>query len=209
MDQTINDLQMQLDDMRKMWKEECLLRQRAELELKTLRRRLAEATNINGAEGGNNLNDTHYPLPNSEEMSRHFTRLENGLEYRLVGGIYIPNEEGIRWFEQKYDFKLPEDHSGDASVRMNLGGILEDEGHPFGVEYVPGPPGTPWCDFLAVTHWETRDWEYAGPESVGEVTDPERQFKDSPREEEVRNILRKQGLQAKEFKCYYLYHYVD
>ncbi|KAJ6510366.1 hypothetical protein C8R45DRAFT_386919 [Mycena sanguinolenta] len=209
MDQTINDLQTQLDEMRRMWTEESLLRQRAEQELKTLRRTLAdqaEATNVNG---GDDANDTHNPPSELEEISRPFRPLKHDLEYRLVGGIYISNEEGVRWFEQQYDSKLPQDHSGDASVCVNLEDILEDEGFLLGVEYIPCP-GTTWWDFLALTQAEKRDWEYRGPEGLGEVTEPGRQLKgDTPREEEMRNLLRKLGFEAKEFKCYYLYHYVD
>ncbi|KAJ7911205.1 hypothetical protein B0H13DRAFT_1876066 [Mycena leptocephala] len=53
------------------------------------------------------------------------------ISYQMVGGIHIPNEEGVRWYERKYGRELPKDHRGDMSVRMELERILtEEEGEP-------------------------------------------------------------------------------
>ncbi|KAJ6585204.1 hypothetical protein B0H19DRAFT_1250083 [Mycena capillaripes] len=104
--------------------------------------------------------------------------------YQMVGSILIPNEEGVRWFEQTYGRKLRKDHRADASVRLELERILtEEEGQPLDVEYAPHRDA-PWHDFLAATQFET------GMKG------------DSAREEEMRKILRKLGLQPGEFKCY-------
>ncbi|KAJ7860878.1 hypothetical protein B0H14DRAFT_3445850 [Mycena olivaceomarginata] len=122
----------------------------------------------------------------------------------MFGGIHIPNEEGVRWFEQTYDTELPKDHRADASVRVELERILtEVEGSPFGVEYAPRRDA-PWYDFLAATQWERGIWEHGNADGTNEVSLPGQQMKgDSAREEQMRGILRKLGLQPGEFKCYY------
>jgi hypothetical protein len=112
----------------------------------------------------------------------------------MVGGIHIPNEEGVRWFEETYGRELPKDHHADASVRMELERILtEVEGEPLGVEYAPRRDA-PWYDFLAATQLERGIWEHDNPVGVDEVFLPEQQMKgESAREEQMRGILRKLG----------------
>ncbi|KAJ7092190.1 hypothetical protein C8R44DRAFT_891240 [Mycena epipterygia] len=125
--------------------------------------------------------------------------------YQMAGGILIPNEEGVRWFEATYGRALRMDHSADASVRMELERILtEVEGEPLGVEYAPRRDA-PWYDFLATTQLATGIWKHDNPDGVNEVFLPGQQMKgDSAREEHMRGILCKLGLHPGEFKCYYL-----
>ncbi|KAJ7767906.1 hypothetical protein DFH07DRAFT_769427 [Mycena maculata] len=115
--------------------------------------------------------------------------------YQMVGGIVIPNEEGVRWFEQTYGRELPKDHCADASVRMELERILtEVEGEPLGVEYAPRRDA-PWYDFLAAMQLARGMWEHGNPAGVDEVSLPAQQMKgDSAREEQMRGILCKLGL---------------
>ncbi|KAJ7206307.1 hypothetical protein GGX14DRAFT_643330, partial [Mycena pura] len=141
--------------------------------------------------------------PESKAVTPSNSRRTN---YRMVGGILIPNEEGIRWFEQTYGRELSKDHSADASVRVELERVLTEvvEGVPFGVEYAPRRDAA-WCDFLAVTQSESGVWEHSNPDGVNEVSLPGQQMKGgSAREEQMRGILCKLGLQPGEFKCYYL-----
>jgi hypothetical protein len=112
----------------------------------------------------------------------------------MAGGIHIPNEEGVRWFEQTYGRELPKDHREDASVRVELERILtEVEGELLGVEYAPRCDA-PWYDFLAATQLERGIWEHGNPDGIDEVSLPRHQMKgDSAREEKMRGILRKLG----------------
>ncbi|KAJ7712948.1 hypothetical protein B0H16DRAFT_1479029 [Mycena metata] len=83
-------------------------------------------------------------------------------------------------------------------TRFNSGGVL------LGVEYAPRRDA-PWYDFLAATQLERGTWEHGNPDGIDEVSLPGQQMKgDSAREEQMRGILRKLGLQPGEFKCYYL-----
>ncbi|KAF7363866.1 hypothetical protein MSAN_01044600 [Mycena sanguinolenta] len=153
-------------------------------------------------------NQHNSPLE-SKEVAPSPKPLPPGLDYQMVGGIYILNAEGLRWFEEKYGRELPKDHSGDATIRMQLAKLLtEQEGQPFGVNYIPRH-GVRWCDFLAATQVERREvWEHVPV--LGEVTAPEQKMSgDTPREEEMRRILSKLGVQATEFKCYFLCYYYD
>ncbi|KAF8211883.1 hypothetical protein K438DRAFT_2010216 [Mycena galopus ATCC 62051] len=138
---------------------------------------------------------SHNSSPNA---TRRFSSL-------MVGGIHIPNEEGVRWFEKKYGKELSKDHRADASVRVELERILtEEEGEPLGVEYAPRRDA-PWYDFLAATQLERGIWEHDNPVGIEEVCIPEQQMQgDSAKEEHMREILRKLGLQPGEFKCFYL-----
>jgi hypothetical protein len=112
----------------------------------------------------------------------------------MVGGIHIPNEEGVRWYERKYGRELPKDHRGDMSVRMELERILtEEEGEPLGVEYAPRRDAH-WYDFLAATQLERGVWEHYNPDGIDEVFLPEQQMKgESAREDQMRETLRKLG----------------
>ncbi|KAJ7741277.1 hypothetical protein B0H16DRAFT_1464473 [Mycena metata] len=147
-------------------------------------------------------------LPSSE--SAEAASLQNSppsagrFSYKMIGGILISNEDGVRWFEKTYGTELRKDHSADASVRVELERILtEEKGQPFGVEYAPRR-GAPWYDFLATTQVEKGVWEHYEPRGTDEVLLPEHQMKgDSAREEQMREILRKLGLEPGEFKCYY------
>ncbi|KAJ7470245.1 hypothetical protein B0H11DRAFT_2196505 [Mycena galericulata] len=143
---------------------------------------------------------THdFPSPVSEEGApSHNAPPSAGsarrTNYQMVGGILIPNEEGVRWFEKTYGRELRKDHRQDASVRMELERILtEVEGEPFGVEYVPRRDA-PWYDFLAATQWEKGIWEHDNTDYIDEVLQPEQQMKGhSAREEQMRVILGKLG----------------
>ncbi|KAJ7452283.1 hypothetical protein FB451DRAFT_1283036 [Mycena latifolia] len=118
------------------------------------------------------------------------------ISYQMVGGIHIrvPNEEGVRWYEHKYGRELPKDHRGDMS----------EEGEPLGVEYAPRRDAH-WYDFLAATQLERGVWEHYNPDGIDEVFLPKQQMKgESAREDQMRETLRKLGLQPGEFKCYYL-----
>ncbi|KAJ6553850.1 hypothetical protein B0H10DRAFT_1968129 [Mycena sp. CBHHK59/15] len=148
--------------------------------------------------------DAHIsPPPESKEASPSHNSppsTARRTSYQMVGGILISNEEGVRWFEQTYGRELPKDHRTDASVRMELERILtEVEGEPLGVEYAPRRD-TPWYDFLAATQLERGIWEHGNPDGIDEVSLPGQQMKgDSAREEQMRGILRKLGLQPGEF----------
>ncbi|KAJ7735868.1 hypothetical protein DFH07DRAFT_967058 [Mycena maculata] len=138
------------------------------------------------------------PLDSSPSVARR-------INYQMVGGIHIPNEEGVRWYERKYGRELPKDHRGDMSVRMELERILtEEEGEPLGVEYAPRCDAH-WYDFLAATQLARGVWEHYNPDGIDEVFLPEQQMKgESAREDQMRETLCKLGLQPGEFKCYYL-----
>ncbi|KAJ7065241.1 hypothetical protein C8F01DRAFT_736354 [Mycena amicta] len=150
-----------------------------------------------------NSNDSHHSPPESKAAASR--RKSTRTNYQMVGGILIPNEEGVRWFEETYGRQLPKDHRADATVRVELERILtEVEGEPFGVEYATRRDA-PWYDFLAATQLEQGVWEHDDPDGFDEVTLPSQQMKgDSAREENMRQILRKLGLQPGEFKCYFL-----
>ncbi|KAJ7106778.1 hypothetical protein C8R44DRAFT_745232 [Mycena epipterygia] len=143
---------------------------------------------------------THnYSPPESKEVtpSHTFTLPASAARrtnYQMVGGILIPNEEGVRWFEEMYGRELRKDHSADASVRMELERILtEVEGEPLGVEYAPRRDA-PWYDFLATTQLEKGIWAHDNPDGMDEVFLPGQQMKgDSAREEQMRGILCKLG----------------
>jgi hypothetical protein len=134
---------------------------------------------------------TTHDAPESKEVAPSAAKRTS---YQMVGGIHIPNEEGVRWFEETYGRELPKDHRADASVRMELERILtEVEGEPLGVEYAPRRDA-PWYDFLAATQLERGIWEHNNPNGVDEVFLPEQQMKgDSAREDQMRGILRKLG----------------
>ncbi|KAF8143837.1 hypothetical protein K438DRAFT_2029439 [Mycena galopus ATCC 62051] len=115
------------------------------------------------------------------------------ISYQMVGGIHIPNEEGVRWYECKYGRELPKDHRGDMRVRMELERVLtEEEGEPLGVEYAPRRDTGHWYDFLAATQLERGVWEHHNPDGFDEVSLPEQQMKgESAREDQMRATLRK------------------
>ncbi|KAJ7748143.1 hypothetical protein B0H14DRAFT_3167127 [Mycena olivaceomarginata] len=115
----------------------------------------------------------------------------------MVGGIHIPNEEGVRWFEQTYGTELPKDHRADASVRVELERILTE------VEGLTLRRGIRTASRRPL--WERGIWEHGNTDGTNEVSLPGQQMKgDSAREEQMRGILRKLGLQPGEFECYYL-----
>ncbi|KAJ7362416.1 hypothetical protein DFH08DRAFT_1073593 [Mycena albidolilacea] len=134
-------------------------------------------TNLPSAHGAHNSP----PLESKEVPPSHnsLPSATRRTHYQMVGGIHIPNEEGVRWFEQTYGRELPKDHREDASVRVELERIL--------------------------TELERGIWEHGNPDGIDEVSLPRQQMKgDSAREEQMRGILRKLGLQPGEFKRFYL-----
>ncbi|KAJ6499811.1 hypothetical protein DFH09DRAFT_1375968 [Mycena vulgaris] len=101
----------------------------------------------------------------------------------MVGGILIPNAEGVRWFEETYGRELRKDHRGE----------------PLGVEYAPRRDA-PWYDFLAATQLEKGVGEHDNPHGIDEVLQvlSGQQMKgDSAREEQMRGILCKLGRKPK------------
>ncbi|KAJ7692363.1 hypothetical protein B0H14DRAFT_2570796 [Mycena olivaceomarginata] len=151
-----------------------------------------------------NLPDAHNsPPPESKETAPSHNSPPSAARrtnYQMVGGIHIPNEEGVRWFEQTYGRELPKDHREDASVRVELERILtEVEGEPFGVEYAPRRDA-PWYDFLAATQFERGIWEHGNPDGIDEVPLPQQMKGDSAREDQMRGILRKLVLERRKPK---------
>ncbi|KAJ7068857.1 hypothetical protein B0H15DRAFT_141737 [Mycena belliarum] len=154
----------------------------------------------------NNDHDTtqHPRSPESKEAAaQHPSDPPIRVNHHMVGGILIPNAEGVRWYKDTYGVELSKDHRMDGSVRMQLERILTREYNlPFGVDYAPRR------DFLATTQVEDGVWVHNNPKYVDDVLVPEHQMKgDSPREEEMREILRDLGfkLYPGEFKCFYSY----
>ncbi|KAJ7830927.1 hypothetical protein B0H14DRAFT_2593058 [Mycena olivaceomarginata] len=71
-----------------------------------------------------NAHDAHNsPLPESKEAAPSHNSPPSAARrthYQMVGGIHIPNEEGVRWFEQTYGTELPKDHRADASWERGI-----------------------------------------------------------------------------------------
>ncbi|KAJ6502073.1 hypothetical protein C8R45DRAFT_1091974 [Mycena sanguinolenta] len=95
------------------------------------------------------ITHAHNSPPKGKELALSPEPLPPGADYQKVGGIYILNVEGLRWFKEKYGRELPKDHSADAS-----------EDQPSGAHYIPRRD-VHWCDFLAATQVERREvWEH-------------------------------------------------
>ncbi|KAF8909194.1 hypothetical protein CPB85DRAFT_1435770 [Mucidula mucida] len=123
--------------------------------------------------------------------------------YQMIGGLHIPNEEGVRWLTESYGFDLSPDHSMDASVRVNLDEMLLDEGYQFGCYYAPRRDAA-YHDFLAVTQKERGAWTHTNPDGVDEVLIEEHKMKGgTPQEDKMREELKRLGIKAGEFKCFY------
>ncbi|KAJ7606850.1 hypothetical protein FB45DRAFT_436478 [Roridomyces roridus] len=123
----------------------------------------------------------------------------------MVGGILVPRDEGVRWWEDKTQWPLPKDHSGDGSVRSNLESILtNDMGVALSVEYVPSLDGQ-WDDFLVATQFQRGEWEHDGPDIV-DLPRQEDEMVATFKEETMRKILYDLGLRLNPGK--FMSHYV-
>ncbi|KAJ7227443.1 hypothetical protein GGX14DRAFT_629942 [Mycena pura] len=119
----------------------------------------------------------------------------------VVGGVRIPNDVGIRWYEETYADPLEKDHSEDATVRSALEDVLEEQGFP--VSYAPRRDV--WFhDFLAVVQAKDGSFTHNNPDDINEVIKEEHKIQpDAAREAQVRRLLADLGIEGAEYKCFY------
>ncbi|KAF9009265.1 hypothetical protein BDZ89DRAFT_1078583, partial [Hymenopellis radicata] len=140
---------------------------------------------------------TYNPFPDSDQIPPWYrSQTATGRKrtnYQMIGGLHIVNEEGVRWLNQEHGFNLPANHSGDASVRMNLDEMLMDEGFQFGCLYAPRRDAV-YHDFLAVTQMEKGAWTHTNPDGVDEVLiDEHKMMGETPQEDAMRKALARLG----------------
>lgn len=106
--------------------------------------------------------------------------------HRMICGLHIEADEGLRWWNENNDLKLEEDHSmvrlllqirsfqthvpQDGTFRLYLNDELQDEGFGFAT-YVPRNQRDAYYDFLAVTEQFVGDYPTDHEMSNSQVTD--------------------------------------
>ncbi|KAG6827604.1 hypothetical protein H0H92_011143 [Tricholoma furcatifolium] len=125
----------------------------------------------------------------------------------IIGGLLIDNDEGRRWFKEKYDVELA-DHrynGRDINVNLRIRRLLEEEG--IDAYHICTAPRRfeSVCGFLIITHIERGPFIREGPEAYEEVYDEVLKPVPGLKEEQVRaDLLLKLGIRMsdpKALKC--------
>ncbi|EKM78311.1 hypothetical protein AGABI1DRAFT_114623 [Agaricus bisporus var. burnettii JB137-S8] len=132
----------------------------------------------------------------------------------IIGGLFIENNEGRRWFKDTFGHELASNHSEDVSILMALMKDLEPHGiDARGVSFV-----APWpdfhtkdvsleCstfDFLVITYVERGPFLYDGPNGCEFVLDEQRKPLPGVKEAHVKEQLKKEfGIETTGYKSLY------
>jgi hypothetical protein len=86
----------------------------------------------------------------------------------IIAGLLISNEEGCRWFKEKYNYELPAHHRQDMNVAIRLETLLEEKGIALGGCTAPRRLEI-ISDFLVITQVLQGPFVHDGPERYEEV----------------------------------------
>lgn len=107
----------------------------------------------------------------------------------INAGLIISNDEGRRWFKEKYGRDLLDDHRADLNVPLRLAGILRENGIAQGCIFAPRRSDPFISDFLVITQHFVGRWMNDGPDNYDEVLDEDVKPKETVVEERVKEWL--------------------
>ncbi|KAG6847520.1 hypothetical protein H0H93_007603, partial [Arthromyces matolae] len=109
----------------------------------------------------------------------------------IIGGLLISNDEGRRWFNDTYTYKLPPRHSVDRTVNMRLEPLLfEKDLDVYGICTAPRRLESEISDFLVITFVQHGPFTHDGPEAYEEVYDENRKPIPGVKEEKIKEQLK-------------------
>ena len=110
----------------------------------------------------------------------------------IVAGLLITNDEGRRWFKEKYDYPLPDHHRQDMNITMRLKALLEEKGIALGCRTAPRRLESLVADFLVITQIIKGPFVHDGPQSYEEVYQEDRKPISGVTEENIRTRLKEE-----------------
>ncbi|KAF8161307.1 hypothetical protein B0H34DRAFT_700383 [Crassisporium funariophilum] len=138
----------------------------------------------------------------------------------INAGLLVSNEEGRRWFKQKYGIELADHHRQDFNVPLRLGQILRDNDMALGCTLVSRRSDT-FRDFLVITQCLRDCWRNYGSFISNEVCLEDVQLMEEAHEERTKTWLERElgkwhslsafglvqdlplGIQTSGFKAYF------
>ena len=108
----------------------------------------------------------------------------------IVAGLLITNDEGRRWFKQKYNYQLADHHGQDLNVLIRLEDLVKEKGIAFGCFTAPRRLESDVTDTLVITQIIEGPFVHDGPQSYEEVYEEDRKPVPGVREEEIKVQLK-------------------
>ncbi|KAF8875876.1 hypothetical protein CPB84DRAFT_438957 [Gymnopilus junonius] len=134
------------------------------------------------------------------DVSKGIPRLRGTIN----AGLLVSNEEGRRWFKQKYGIELADHHRQDMNVPLRLSNILRDEGMALGCIFAPRRSDPFVSDFLVITQCLSGCWRNDGPDNYEEVLMEDVKPMETAHEERIKMWLEKElGIKTSGFKGYF------
>jgi len=103
----------------------------------------------------------------------------------IIAGVLIPNDEGRKWFLERYGYELATDHLEDINIPIRLRKLLEEGGIALGCCTAPRRLDSAVDDFLVITHIQQGPFVHDGPQAYEEVLEEDRKPIPGVREEEL------------------------
>jgi hypothetical protein len=110
----------------------------------------------------------------------------------IIAGVLIANDEGRRWFLERYNYELAKDHLEDINILIRLRKLLEEGGIALGCCTALRRLESDVSDFLVITQIQQGPFVHDGPQAYGEVLQEDRKPIPGVREEEVKARLKKE-----------------
>ncbi|KXN84935.1 hypothetical protein AN958_11918 [Leucoagaricus sp. SymC.cos] len=107
----------------------------------------------------------------------------------IKAGLIISNEEGRRWFEQRFGVRLADHHRQDCNVPLRLNGLVQEAGIAVGCSFAPRRQESGVSDFLVITQTQYGQWMNDGPDNYEEVFQEELKPHPSVHEDKVKDRL--------------------
>ncbi|KAG6855275.1 hypothetical protein H0H87_005617, partial [Tephrocybe sp. NHM501043] len=92
----------------------------------------------------------------------------------IISGLLIDNDEGYRWFKEKFNAKLTSDHSEHINVNLQLINTMAQKDIPLNCVTAPCRLESAVSNFLTITHVQTGCFVHNVPEAYDEVYDEDK-----------------------------------
>lgn len=106
----------------------------------------------------------------------------------IIAGLIVSNEEGRRWFSEKFGIELADHGRQDANITLRLRPIFREKQIPYQCRWVPRRLDTR-DDIMIITQCLQGQWEHIGPINYSEVTEEDRKPIEGQAEQELRKRL--------------------
>ena len=110
----------------------------------------------------------------------------------IVAGLLITNDEGRRWFKERFNYQLADHHGQDVNVFIRLEGLVKEKGIAFGCFTAPRRLESDVTDTLVIMQIIEGPFFHDGPRSYEEVYEEDRKPVPGVREEEISVQLKKE-----------------